>query len=219
MAVQLGATAPDFEAETTEGPIRFHDWIGDSWVVLFSHPRNFTPVCTTELGYMASIKPEFDRRGVKIIGLSVDPIENHERWARDIEETQGTAPNYPLIADADFAVSKLYGMLPADTSGDPTSRTPAENQTVRNVFVIGPDKKIKLILVYPMTTGRNFDEVLRVIDSLQLTAKHQVATPANWQPGDDVIIAGSVTDEQARERYPDGWESPRPYIRIVHQPT
>ena len=219
MALQLGATAPDFEAETTEGPIRFHEWIGDSWAVLFSHPRNFTPVCTTELGYMASIKPEFDRRGVKVIGLSVDPIENHERWARDIQETQGTAPNYPIIADADFAVSKLYGMLPEETSGDPTSRTPADNQTVRNVFVIGPDKKIKLILVYPMTTGRNFDEVLRVIDSLQLTAKHQVATPANWQPGDDVIIAGSVSDEQAKEHYPDGWESPRPYIRIVRQPT
>jgi alkyl hydroperoxide reductase subunit AhpC len=219
MALQIGATAPDFEAETTEGPIRFHDWIGDSWTVLFSHPRNFTPVCTTELGYMASIKPEFERRGVKIIGLSVDPVENHERWAHDIEETQGTAPNYPLIGDADFTVSKLYGMLPADTSGDPTARTPADNQTVRNVFVIGPDKKIKLILIYPMTTGRNFDEVLRVIDSLQLTANHKVATPVNWQPGDDVIIAGSVSDEEARERYPDGWKSPRPYIRIVHQPT
>ena len=184
-----------------------------------SHPRNFTPVCTTELGYMASIKPEFERRGVKIIGLSVDPVENHERWAHDIEETQGTAPNYPLIGDADFTVSKLYGMLPANTSGDPTARTPADNQTVRNVFVIGPDKKIKLILIYPMTTGRNFDEVLRVIDSLQLTANHKVATPVNWQPGDDVIIAGSVSDEEARERYPDGWKSPRPYIRIVHQPT
>jgi alkyl hydroperoxide reductase subunit AhpC len=219
MALQIGATAPDFEAETTEGPIRFHDWIGDSWAVLFSHPRNFTPVCTTELGYMASIKPEFERRGVKIIGLSVDPVENHERWAHDIEETQGTAPNYPLIGDADFTVSKLYGMLPADTSGDPTARTPADNQTVRNVFVIGPDKKIKLILIYPMTTGRNFDEVLRVIDSLQLTANHKVATPVNWQPGDDVIIAGSVSDEEAHERYPEGWKSPRPYIRIVHQPT
>jgi thioredoxin-dependent peroxiredoxin len=219
MALQIGATAPDFEAETTEGPIRFHDWIGDSWAVLFSHPRNFTPVCTTELGYMASIQPEFERRGVKIIGLSVDPIENHARWAQDIEETQGTAPNYPIIADADFNVSKLYEMLPADTSGDPTARTPADNQTVRNVFVIGPDKKIKLILIYPMTTGRNFDEVLRVIDSLQLTAKHKVATPVNWQPGEDVIIAGSVSDEEARERYPDGWESPRPYIRIVPQPT
>ena len=219
MALQIGATAPDFEAETTEGPIRFHDWIGDSWAVLFSHPRAFTPVCTTELGYMASIKPEFDRRGVKIIGLSVDPVDSHERWAHDIEETQGAAPNYPLIGDADFTVSKLYEMLPADTAGDPTARTPADNQTVRNVFVIGPDKKIKLILIYPMTTGRNFDEVLRVIDSLQLTANHKVATPVNWQPGDDVMIAGSVSDEEAHERYPDGWKSPRPYIRIVHQPT
>ncbi len=218
MALQLGETAPDFEAETTEGTIRFHDWVGDSWAVLFSHPRNFTPVCTTELGYMASIKPEFDRRGVKIIGLSVDPVSNHEKWAADIAETQGTAPNYPLIGDGDFAVSKLYGMLPADVDGDPTERTPANNQTVRNVFVIGPDKTIKLILVYPMTTGRNFDEVLRVIDSLQLTAKHKVATPANWTDGDDVIIAGSVSDDQARETYPDGWESPRPYIRIVPQP-
>jgi alkyl hydroperoxide reductase subunit AhpC len=218
MALQLGETAPDFEAETTEGTIRFHEWIGDSWAVLFSHPRNFTPVCTTELGYMASIKPEFDRRGVKIIGLSVDPVSNHERWAADIAETQGTAPNYPLIGDADFAVSKLYGMLPADVGGDPTERTPAANQTVRNVFVIGPDKQVKLILIYPMTTGRNFDEVLRVIDSLQLTAKHKVATPANWTDGDDVIIAGSVSDDQARETYPEGWESPRPYIRIVPQP-
>jgi alkyl hydroperoxide reductase subunit AhpC len=218
MALQLGATAPDFEAQTTEGPIRFHEWLGDSWAVLFSHPRNFTPICTTELGYMASIKPEFDRRGVKIIGLSVDALENHERWAQDIEETQGTAPNYPLIADSDFNVSKLYGMLPADTSGDPTARTPADNATVRNVFVIGPDKKVKLILVYPMTTGRNFDEVLRVIDSLQLTARHQVATPANWQPGDDVVLTAAVSDEEARERYPDGWESPRPYLRIVPQP-
>jgi alkyl hydroperoxide reductase subunit AhpC len=218
MALQIGAIAPDFEAETTEGPIHFHEWIGDSWAVLFSHPRNFTPVCTTELGYMASIQPEFERRGVKIIGLSVDPLANHAQWAQDIEETQGTALNYPLIGDTDFTVSKLYDMLPAETAGDPTARTPADNQTVRNVFVIGPDKKIKLILIYPMTTGRNFDEVLRVIDSLQLTAKHQVATPVNWQPGDDVIIAGSVSDEQARERYPDGWESPRPYIRIVPQP-
>jgi thioredoxin-dependent peroxiredoxin len=219
MALQIGSTAPDFEAETTEGRIHFYDWIGDSWAVLFSHPRNFTPVCTTELGAMASIEPEFERRGVKIIGLSVDPIENHAKWAKDIEETQGTAPNYPIIADSDFAVAKLYGMLPADTSGDPTSRTPADNQTVRNVFVIGPDKKIKLILIYPMTTGRNFDEVLRVIDSLQLTAKHKVATPANWKPGEDVIIAGSVSDDEAREKYPDGWESPRPYIRIVPQPS
>jgi alkyl hydroperoxide reductase subunit AhpC len=218
MALQIGDTAPDFEAETTEGPVSFHDWIGDSWAVLFSHPRDFTPVCTTELGYMASIKPEFDRRGVKIIGLSVDPVDNHEQWAQDIAETQGTAPNYPLIGDRDFEVSKLYGMLAQDTSGDPTERTPVENQTVRNVFVIGPDKKVKLILVYPMTTGRNFDEVLRVIDSLQLTANHKVATPAQWQQGDNVIIAGSVSDDEAREKYPDGWESPRPYIRIVPQP-
>jgi thioredoxin-dependent peroxiredoxin len=218
MALQLGDTAPDFEAETTEGRIRFHEWIGDSWAVLFSHPRDFTPVCTTELGYMANIKPEFDRRGVKIIGLSVDPMDNHAQWAQDIAETQGTAPNYPLIADADFAISKAYGMLPADTAGEATSRTPADNQTVRNVFVVGPDKKIKLILVYPMTTGRNFDEVLRVVDSLQLTAKHKVATPVNWQNGDDVIIAGSVSDEAAKEQYPDGWKAPKPYIRIVPQP-
>jgi alkyl hydroperoxide reductase subunit AhpC len=219
MALSLGSTAPDFEAETTEGKINFHDWIGDSWAVLFSHPRDFTPVCTTELGYMASIKPEFDSRNVKIIGLSVDPLGNHEKWAKDIEETQGTAPNYPIISDSEFKVSKLYGMLSEDVEGDPTSRTPADNQTVRNVFVIGPDKKVKLILVYPMTTGRNFDEVLRVIDSLQLTAKHKVATPAQWQQGGDVIIAGSVSDEQAKETYPDGWESPRPYIRIVPQPS
>jgi alkyl hydroperoxide reductase subunit AhpC len=219
MSLQLGSTAPDFEADTTEGRIHFHDWIGDSWAVLFSHPRNFTPVCTTELGYMASIEPEFERRGVKVIGLSVDPVSNHAQWAKDIEETQGTAPNYPIIGDADFNVSKLYGMLPAETEGDPTARTAADNQTVRNVFVIGPDKKIKLILVYPMTTGRNFDEVLRVIDSLQLTAKHKVATPANWHPGDDVIIAGSVSDDEAHERYPDGWKSPRPYIRIVPSPN
>ncbi len=219
MALQLGDTAPDFEAETTEGTIRFHDWLGDSWGVLFSHPRNFTPICTTELGYLAKIKPEFDRRGVKIIGLSVDPVSNHAAWAADIAETQGTAPNYPLIGDSDFNVSKLYGMLPADVDGDPLGRTPADNATVRNVFVIGPDKKLKLILVYPMTTGRNFDEVLRVIDSLQLTAKHKVATPVNWRQGEDVIIAGSVSDDAAREIWPDGWESPRPYIRIVPQPT
>jgi alkyl hydroperoxide reductase subunit AhpC len=218
MALTIGDTAPDFEADTTEGPISFHDWLGDSWGVLFSHPRNFTPVCTTELGYMASAKPAFDERGVKIIGLSVDPIENHADWAKDIEETQGTAPNYPIIADPEFEVSKAYGMLPADTSGDPTERTPAQNQTVRNVFVVGPDKKIKLVLVYPMTTGRNFDEVLRVIDSLQLTANKKVATPVNWKPGDDVIIAGSVSDDEAKETYPDGWESPKPYIRIVPQP-
>jgi alkyl hydroperoxide reductase subunit AhpC len=218
MALTIGDEAPDFQAETTEGPISFHDWIGDGWAVLFSHPRDFTPVCTTELGYMASIKPEFDKRNVKIIGLSVDPLDNHAKWAEDIAETQGTAPNYPMIADTDFKVSKLYGMLPADTEGDPTERTPAQNQTLRNVFVIGPDKKIKLVLIYPMTTGRNFDEVLRVIDSLQLTANNQVATPAQWQPGEDVIIAGSVNDEQAKERYPDGWESPKPYIRIVPAP-
>jgi thioredoxin-dependent peroxiredoxin len=219
MALQIGDTAPDFEAETTQGRISFHDWIGDSWAVLFSHPKNFTPVCTTELGYMAKIKPEFDRRGVKIIGLSVDPVASHAGWAKDIEETQGTAPNYPIIGDADFEVAKAYGMLPATTEGDPLARTPADNQTVRNVFVIGPDKKVKLVLVYPMTTGRNFDEVLRVIDSLQLTAKHKVATPVNWQQGDKVIIAGSVSDDEARETYPDGWDSPRPYIRIVPQPT
>jgi alkyl hydroperoxide reductase subunit AhpC len=218
MALALGDTAPDFEAETTEGPIGFHDWIGDSWTVLFSHPKNFTPVCTTELGYMASIKPEFDKRNVKIIGLSVDPVEKHADWAKDIEETQGTAPNYPIIGDDDFSVSKLYGMLPADVSGDAGDRTPADNQTVRNVFVIGPDKKVKLILVYPMTTGRNFDEVLRVIDSLQLTAQHQVSTPVNWQPGEDVIIAGSVSNEQAKERFGE-WEEPKPYIRIVPQPS
>jgi len=218
MALTIGDTAPDFEADTTEGRISFHDWIGDDWAVLFSHPRNFTPVCTTELGYMASIKPEFDRRGVKIIGLSVDPLENHEKWAQDIAETQGTAPNYPLIADSDFNVSKLYGMLGADVEGDPTERTPAQNGTLRNVFVIGPDKKVKLVLIYPMTTGRNFDEVLRVIDSLQLTAKHAVATPAQWQEGDDVIIAGSVSDEAAKEKYPDGWDAPRPWLRIVPAP-
>ncbi len=218
MALQLNDTAPDFEAETTEGRIRFHEWLGDSWGVLFSHPKDFTPVCTTELGYMAKVKPEFDRRGVKIIGLSVDPADRHEDWAKDIEETQGHAPNYPLIGDPDFSISKAYGMLPASTDGDPLARTPADNQTVRNVFVIGPDKKIKLILVYPMTTGRNFDEVLRVIDSLQLTAKHKVATPVNWQQGEDVIIAGSVSDDEAKVTYPDGWDAPKPYLRIVPQP-
>jgi len=217
MGLQIGDTAPDFEAETTEGKIRFHDWIGDSWAVLFSHPKDFTPVCTTELGYMAKIKPEFDERNVKVIGLSVDSAEDHEKWANDIEETQGHAPNYPIIGDADFAVSKLYGMLPASTSGQPKERTPADNQTVRNVFVVGPDKKIKLILAYPMTTGRNFDEVIRVIDSLQLTATHRVATPVNWQQGEDVIIAGSVSDDEAKEIFGD-YESPRPYIRIVPQP-
>ena len=217
MSIRIGDTAPDFEAETTEGKINFHDWIGDSWAVLFSHPKDFTPVCTTELGYMASIKPEFDRRGVKIIGLSVDPTGRHGEWAKDIEETQGTAPNYPIIGDSNFNVSKLYEMLPADTSGDPLSRTPADNQTVRNVFVIGPDKKIKLVLAYPMTTGRNFDEVLRVIDSLQLTAKHKVATPAQWKQGDKVIISGSVSNDQAKEIFGE-WEEPKPYIRIVPQP-
>jgi thioredoxin-dependent peroxiredoxin len=219
MALSLGDTAPDFEADTTEGRIKFHDWLSDSWAVLFSHPRAFTPVCTTELGYMASIKPEFDKRGVKIIGLSVDPVENNEGWSKDIAETQGFAPNYPLIGDSDFKVAKAYGMLPADVGGDPVARTAAQNQTVRNVFVIAPDKTIKLILVYPMTTGRNFDEVLRVIDSLQLTANHKVATPAQWKQGEDVIIAGSVTDDQAREIYPNGWKSPKPYIRIVPAPT
>jgi len=219
MTLQLGDIAPDFEAQTTEGPIKFHDWIGDSWAVLFSHPKDFTPVCTTELGYMAAAKPEFDRRGVKIIGLSVDPLGRHEEWAKDIEETQGTAPNYPIVSDADYEVSKLYGMLPADTSGDPTERTPADNQTVRNVFVIGPDKKVKLILIYPMTTGRNFDEVLRVIDSLQLTAKHKVATPVNWRDGEKVIISGTVSNEEAKQVYPDGWEEPKPYIRLVPQPS
>jgi alkyl hydroperoxide reductase subunit AhpC len=218
MSLKIGDTAPDFQAETTEGPISFHEWLGDSWAVLFSHPRDFTPVCTTELGYMAKIKPEFDRRGVKIIGLSVDPMENHEKWAKDIEETQGTAPNYPIIGDSDFRVSKLYGMLGSEVDGDWSTRTPADNQTVRNVFVIGPDKKVKLILVYPMTTGRNFDEVLRVLDSLQLTANHKVATPAQWQHGENVIIAGSVSNDDAKEIFGD-WEEPKPYIRIVPQPN
>jgi alkyl hydroperoxide reductase subunit AhpC len=219
MALTINDTAPDFEAQTTEGRMHFHDWIGDSWAILFSHPRDFTPVCTTELGYMAKIQPDFESRNVKIIGLSVDPMDNHEKWLADIEDTQGARPNYPIISDADFSVSKLYGMLPADVEGEATERTPAQNQTVRNVFVIGPDKKIKLILVYPMTTGRNFDEVLRVIDSLQLTATHRVATPVNWQQGENVIIAGSVSDDEAREIYPDGWDSPRPYIRIVPAPA
>ena len=218
MSIRIGDTAPDFEAQTTEGPIRFHDWIGDSWAVLFSHPKDFTPVCTTELGYMAKIKAQFDRRNVKVVGLSVDSTADHEAWTKDIEETQGAAPNYPIIGDADFRVSKLYGMLPAETSGDARTRTPADNQAVRNVFVIGPDKKVKLILVYPMTTGRNFDEVLRVIDSLRLTATHQVSTPVNWKQGDDVIIAGSVSDEEAKELFGE-WESPKPYIRIVPQPN
>ncbi len=218
MALQLGDEAPDFTATSTEGELKFHEYLGDSWGVLFSHPKDFTPVCTTELGYMAKLKPEFDKRNVKIVGLSVDPVDKHSTWAKDIEETQGHAPNYPLIGDADFNVSKLYGMLPASVSGDPAERTPADNQTVRNVFVVGPDKKVKLILVYPMTTGRNFDEVLRVIDSLQLTAKHKVATPVNWQQGDDVIIAGSVSDEEAAERFP-GYETVKPYLRTTPQPS
>ena len=218
MALQLGDTAPDFQAETTEGPISFHDWIGDSWVVLFSHPKDFTPVCTTELGYMAKIKPEFDKRGVKILGLSVDPVDSHAKWVSDIKETQGFAPNYPMVGDPDLKIAKLWGMLPASANGDASKRTAADNQTVRNVFVIGPDKKIKLILVYPMTTGRNFDEVLRVIDSLQLTAKHKVTTPANWRQGEDVIIAPSVSDEDAKKQFPQGWKAPKPYIRIVPQP-
>jgi alkyl hydroperoxide reductase subunit AhpC len=216
--LQIGSTAPDFEADTTEGRLRFHDWIGDGWAVLFSHPKDFTPVCTTELGYMARLKPEFDRRNVKVIGLSVDPVANHAKWAEDIRETQGQAPNFPMIGDPDLSISKLYGMLPADLEGSCEGRTPMDNQTVRNVYVIGPDKKIKLMISYPMTTGRNFDEVLRVIDSLQMTAKHKVATPVNWKPGDDVIIAGSVSDEEARKTYPDGWKAPKPYLRIVPQP-
>ena len=219
MSIRLGDTAPDFHAETTEGPIGFHDWIGDSWAVLFSHPKDFTPVCTTELGYMAKIGPEFEKRNVKIIGLSVDPMDKHNGWLEDIEETQGARPEYPIIADSDFLISKAYGMLGADVSGDPADRTAADNQTVRNVYVIGPDKKVKLVLIYPMTTGRNFDEVLRVIDSLQLTAKHKVSTPVNWQQGDKVIIAGSVSNDEAKEMWPDGWEEPKPYIRIVPQPS
>jgi alkyl hydroperoxide reductase subunit AhpC len=218
MTLRINEMAPDFEADTTSGHIRFHEWLGDSWGVLFSHPKDFTPVCTTELGYMARLKPEFDRRNVKIIGLSVDPVDLHSKWANDIEETQGHAPNYPMIGDPDLKVAKAWGMLPADLTGTSQGRTPADNQTVRNVFVIGPDKKIKLVLVYPMTTGRNFDEVLRVIDSLQLTAKHKVATPVNWKVGEDVIIAGSVSDEDAKKQYPGGWKSPKPYIRIVPQP-
>ena len=218
MTLQIGDTAPDFEADTTEGHIRFHDWIGNSWVVLFSHPKDFTPVCTTELGTMARLKPEFDKRNVKIIGLSVDPVTDHGKWAADIKKTQGFAPTYPLIGDTDLKIAKAWGMLPAAASGNASQRTPADNQTVRNVFIIGPDKKIKLILVYPMTTGRNFDEVLRVIDSLQSTAKHKVATPANWKQGEDVIIAGSVSDDDAKKTYPQGWKAPRPYIRIVPQP-
>jgi len=217
MTLQLGDTAPDFEAETTQGRIKFHEWIGDSWAILFSHPKDFTPVCTTELGYMAKIQPEFERRNVKVIGLSVDAVDRHEKWADDIEETQGSRPRFPMIGDTDFKVSQLYGMLPASTSGDPAQRTPADNQTVRNVFVIGPDKKVKLILVYPMTTGRNFDEVLRVVDSMQLTAKHRVATPANWSQGEDVIISGSVSDDEAKEVFP-GFKAPKPYLRVTPQP-
>ncbi len=217
-ALQIGSVAPDFEADTTEGRIQFHQWLGDSWAVLFSHPKDFTPVCTTELGYMAKLKPEFDKRNTKVIGLSVDRVEDHAKWSKDIKETQGNAPNYPMIGDPDLSVSKLFGMLPADLEGSCDGRTPADNQTVRNVYVIGPDKKIKLMIAYPMTTGRNFDEVLRVIDSLQLTAKHKVATPVNWKQGEDVIIAGSVSDEEAKKTYPAGWKSPKPYIRIVPQP-
>ena len=218
MTLRIGETAPDFEADTTAGRIKFHDWIGNAWAVLFSHPKDFTPVCTTELGYMAKIKPEFDLRNVKIIGISVDPIDRHAKWAEDIKETQGIAPNYPMIGDPELKISKLYGMLPAESGTSSEGRTAADNQTVRNVFVVGPDKKIKLVLVYPMTTGRNFDEVLRVIDSLQLTAKHKVATPVNWKDGEDVIIAGSVSDEDAKQQYPNGWKAPKPYIRIVPQP-
>jgi len=219
MALQLGDIAPDFEAETTEGRISFHEWLGGSWGVLFSHPKDFTPVCTTELGYMARLKPAFDKRNAKIIGLSVDPVENHKRWANDIQDTQGHAPNYPMIGDTDLTISKLYGMLPASTEGTSEGRTAMTNQTVRTVFVVGPDKKIKLMIIYPMTTGRNFDEVLRVIDSLQLTATHKVATPVNWEPGEDVIIAGSVSDEDAKKAYPQGWRAPRPYLRFVPQPS
>jgi alkyl hydroperoxide reductase subunit AhpC len=216
MALRIGDEAPNFHVQTTEGPIDFHQWIGSGYAVLFSHPKDFTPVCTTELGYMARIKPEFDKRNTKIIGLSVDPVDDHQRWAKDIEETQGTAPNYPLIGDPELKISKLYGMLPAEAT--PGKRTAADNATVRTVFMIGPDKKIKLILYYPMTTGRNFDEVLRVLDSIQLTAKYKVATPANWKPGQDVIIAGSVNDEDAKKQYPGGWKAPKPYLRIVPQP-
>ena len=218
MSLQLGQTVPDFEADTTEGRIKFHDWIGDSWAVMFSHPKNFTPVCTTELGTMAKLKPEFDKRNTKVIAISVDPVSSHTKWADDIRETQGAAPNYPMIGDPTLAISKMYGMLPADLPGTSEGRTAADNQTVRQVFVIGPDKKVKLFLAYPMTTGRNFDEVIRVLDSLQLTAKHKVSTPANWKQGDDVIIAGSVSDEDAKKTYPNGWKAPKPYIRIVPQP-
>jgi alkyl hydroperoxide reductase subunit AhpC len=218
MSIRIGDQAPNFKANTTEGPIDFHQWMGNSWAVLFSHPKDFTPVCTTELGYMAKLKPEFDKRGVKVIGLSVDPVDKHAQWANDIKETQGHAPNYPMIGDTDLSISKAYDMLPADLEGSCEGRTPADNQTVRTVFVIGPDKKVKLQLAYPMTTGRNFDEVIRVLDSLQLTAKHKVSTPVNWKQGEDVIIAGSVSDDEAKKTYPDGWKAPKPYIRIVPQP-
>ena len=217
MPLRIGDEAPDFTAQTTEGPVRFHDWIGDKWAILFSHPKDFTPVCTTELGYMAKLKPEFDKRNTKILGLSIDPVDDHKRWAKDIEETQGTAPNYPMIGDPDLTVAKLYDMIHPNASGA-QPRTPADNATIRSVFIVGPDKKIKLILTYPMTTGRNFDEVLRVLDSMQLTAKHKVATPVNWKPGEDVIIAGSVSNDEAKEKYPAGWKSPKPYLRIVPQP-
>ena len=218
MSLRIGDVAPDFEADTTEGRIKFHEWIGDSWAVIFSHPKDFTPVCTTELGYLAKLKPEFDKRNVKVIGLSVDPVSSHSRWADDIKETQGAAPNYPMIGDPELSVSKAYDMLPAQAGSSSEGRTAMDNMTVRTVYVIGPDKKIKLMISYPMTTGRNFDEVLRVIDSLQLTAKHRVATPVNWKHGEDVIIAGSVSDDEAKKIYPDGWKSPKPYIRIVPQP-
>ena len=218
MALSLGEVAPDFEADTTEGRIRFHEWLGNSWGVLFSHPKDFTPVCTTELGYMAKLKPEFDKRNVKILAVSVDPVTSHSKWAADIQETQGHAPNYPMIGDTDLRISKAYGMLPAAVEGTSEGRTPIDNQTVRNVFVIGPDKKIKLVIVYPMSTGRNFDEVLRVIDSLQLTAKHRVSTPANWKPGEDVILGAAITEDEAKKMYPNGWKTPKPYIRIAPQP-
>lgn len=218
MALRIGSTAPDFTAQTTEGQINFHDWIGDSWAILFSHPKDFTPVCTTELGYMAKLKPEFDKRHTKIIGLSVDPVENHTKWGKDIEETQGTAPNYPMIGDTDLNVAKLYDMLPADEDGSAEGRTPADNATVRAVFIIGPDKKIKAQLIYPMTSGRNFNEILRLLDSIQLTGKHTVATPVNWEPGDDIIIPPSVSDEDAKKKFPEGWKALKPYLRVAKQP-
>ncbi len=218
MSLRIGDEAPNFQVQTTEGPIEFHSWIGDKWAILFSHPKDFTPVCTTELGYMARLKPEFDKRNTKVIGLSVDSVDDHKRWAKDIEDTQGTAPNFPMIGDPELKVAKLYDMLPADTAGDAKGRTAATNATVRSVFIVGPDKKIKLILTYPMSTGRNFDEVLRVLDSMQLTARHKVATPVNWKSGDDVIILASVPDEEAKKQFPGGWKAPRPYLRVVRQP-